>query len=134
MGSAQLSHGTTSAFLHLLEQLAEDAWSQTLFPRLVAAGSAGILALTCSTMRAHVHSSVLQLRFQVQHVQDVNPYQLETWTASIPQHFPTCTAVALNLPTNNSYMGVSALLPALTRQVGLAVAAVVLSSPCSACR
>jgi hypothetical protein len=44
--------------------------------------------------------------------------QLEAWTAAVPQHFPKCISVHLSLPDDSSYMGVSALLPALARQVG----------------
>ena len=108
----------TSGFLHLLEHLAEDAWSQALLPKLVAGGSAANLALTCTTMRTHVQGNVGRLTWRSQHVQGATPMQLEAWTAAVSQHFPKCVSVHLSLPDDSSYMGVSALLPALARQMG----------------
>ena len=105
-------------FLHLLEHLAEDAWSQALLPKLVAGGSAGNLALTCSTMRTHVQGNVGGLTWKAQHIQGATPMQLEAWTAAVPQHFLQCVSVHLSLPDDSCYMGISALLPALARQVG----------------
>jgi hypothetical protein len=117
MASAQPA-APTSGLLHLLEHLAEDAWSQALLPKLLAGGSASNLALTCSTMRTHVQGSVERLTWRSQHVQGGTPMQLEAWTAAVPQHFPKCVSVHLSLPDDSSYMGISALLPALARQGG----------------
>jgi hypothetical protein len=105
-------------FLHLLEHLAEDAWAQALLPKLLAGGSAANLALTCTTMRTHVQGNVGRLSWKAQHIQGATPMQLEAWTAAVPQHFPKCVSVHLSLPDDSSYMGVSALLPAVARQVG----------------
>lgn len=69
-------------------------------------------------MHSHVHGSVQLLRFQAQHLQEVSPLELEAWTATIYEHFPECSAVHLSLPDDSSYTGVSAMLPALARQVG----------------
>lgn len=105
-----------SAFLHCLEQLDEDAWAQTLLPKLHTSGSAANVALTCCHLRALVHGNLSSLKFGL-HLTGLNPVQIEQWTAPLPAHFPKCLTVKVSLGPDGSYVSAASLLPALSRQV-----------------
>jgi hypothetical protein len=104
-----------SALLRCLSSLDVDTWAQVLLPKLVAQGSAGAVALTCSQLRDLCFGAVQHINLSS--VRDSELSDVEYWTQSIHQHFNNVTTVRLLVIDDASYHTAPYLLPALARWV-----------------
>ena len=92
----------SSALLQCLSQLDVDAWASVLLPKLVADGSAGSLAATCSQLRALCQSCVQRLDLQ-QLASPDNPGHIYKWMQHLGERFTNCTCVDLPLREGSHY-------------------------------
>lgn len=100
-----------------LLQCHPDVWAQVLLPKLVAQGSAGSVALTCSRLRDVCYSSVQQLNVVVVH-ESMLAYTFRTvrsWGLSLQAHFPGCTSISVGLGCAFDCGFVIQLIPGLAR-------------------
>lgn len=99
--SAASSGQQPSALLHCLSQLNADTWAQVLLPKLVQQGSAAHVALACCQLRDLCFSSRHSLKLGAL-LDSSEPLSLGRQLQNLPEHFPNCTAVSLEL---KSYKG-----------------------------
>ena len=105
-----------SALLDCLERLDEAAWAEVLLDKLLAAGTAGNLAATCTRLRQLVQSCVGKLNLsQLLNDRDGPPEVAAAQAAGLPGHFTAVRSVVLHFTSDNSYVVAQALIPALAR-------------------
>lgn len=98
-----------------LQQL-DEAACDVLLPKMLLAGSASSVALTCSSLRQLVQRCCTRL--DLSSVAARKPHRAEYITAALPERFPRVGCVALQLMGDNSYLVGQAIMPALARCVG----------------
>lgn len=106
-----------SPLLQCLARIDVDTWARLLLPKLVKQGSATTVVLTCSELRDLCYGAVQHLNLSKVHGSSDSNQAVEDWVQSLPQHFPHCTSVQLQLGQEASYHTTPYLLPALARWV-----------------
>jgi len=111
-----MSSSGQSPFLHCLQQLNDDAWTQVLLPKLIEQGSAADVALTCSQLRDLCNHNVETIDLKaLAEEEDVRDF--DRWLQPLPAHYPNCKSAELSLKGDSSYVGMLYILPALARWV-----------------
>lgn len=106
-----MADNCSSALLRCLQQLDDDAIAGVLLPKLVDAGAASNVTLTCKHLRELMQRNVSRLCFRSYS----NGRKMEKLISTLPKRFPRCERVLLLYKGDSSYLFGQLLMPALAR-------------------
>jgi hypothetical protein len=101
--------------LRCLAQVDDDACVQVLLPKLWDVGAAGDVALTCTWLQGLMQRNCQQLSFSYETCRGSSTLDMDTQTAALPDRFPACAEVHLEICTEESYVQAAVLVPVLSK-------------------